>query len=143
MGDRKVAAHGGLFGSREYQWKGGDMFKKKKTSGYGSAADELLGYTKPTNAHKELDKKQHAQTKTDFNEEWVRRSTYEYDVAQARSGARWELSTYLILLVIIPLIGLVIVFHNQRDERIQCGKLANSTIEYMNSVGEILPPSCY
>ncbi|MBL8031043.1 MAG: hypothetical protein JNK33_01820 [Candidatus Doudnabacteria bacterium] len=136
------------------------MFKKKKTSGYGPATDKLLGYTEPSQEESVIDNERYTKAEAEFqasitpdhkaaleeiefNEKWVRRSTYEYDIREARSRARWDLSTYFVLLVIIPLIALVIVLHNQRDERIQCGKLAPSTIKYMDGAGETLPPSCY
>ncbi len=58
-----------------------------------------------------------------------------------RSGSG-EVVTTLVIVVIIPLIALTYIFYQQRNERIDCGKLSPGAIRYLIQSGEEIPPGC-
>jgi hypothetical protein len=101
----------------------------KKRTGIGPAAQKMLdiaeGRRAPGPEQQALIDKQHAEidaslTAADrallkelddqeaFSQKYVLRSEYDYRIKKVRSEARWELNTYLVLLVIIPLIALLV-----------------------------------
>lgn len=144
------------------------MFKFRQRSGLGPAADKLLGYTgsKPIRISPKqqvlLDKQaMEAEAEYDaqltpkdrelmarldreaaFEKKYVLRSNAEHDVRTAASAARGDLITYLLILVIIPLVALVIAFRAQANTRIDCSKLSRDSIQYLEQGGESLPLDC-
>jgi hypothetical protein len=50
--------------------------------------------------------------------------------------------TIVAIVVVLPLIALAYVFHEQRNARIECANLSMSSITYLQSSGEAIPSSC-
>lgn len=130
-----------------------EMFKRKKRADFKPLLDELEGLAQ-TQLHEQSaeddirltarDRELIARLKRDaaFKKAYVRRSSAEHDIRAAVSSARMELSTYLLLLVILPLIALAYTFYHQSSSRIECSKLSRNSIQYLEQSGETLPLSC-
>jgi hypothetical protein len=102
------------------------MFKKKPS--YGPATQELLDSMHP--------KGKSSQDKR------AKLSGIDYDIRQAVSHTRIETVTYMTLFVVVPVLAFAVIYHGQRNERIDCGKLSASSIQFLAQRGEKLPLGC-
>lgn len=129
------------------------MFKRKRQPDFRSLIDKLEGLDQAqldeqvAGIDAQLtakDRELIARLERDaaFEKAYVRRSSAEHDVRVAISSARMELSTYLVLLVIIPLLALAYTSYRQSSSRIECSKLSRNSIQYLEQGGEPLPPGC-
>jgi hypothetical protein len=76
-----------------------------------------------------------------FKAAYIKRSDAALDTRNAVSIARTNLIT-LMIIITLPLATVTYIFYQQRNERIDCGELSRSSVNYLKDSGESLPSSC-
>lgn len=92
--------------------------------------------------HKEREEVAQAERRAKFNATYIRRSEAEINTRNAISIMRTNLVMVVLFIVILPLATIAYVFHKQSNEKISCNQLAESSINYLESSGEVLPAGC-
>ena len=114
------------------------MFRKKPQS----KIHELSDNDETTITHEERVRLAQVEARAKFERDYIRRSEALYDVRKAISRTRLETSFYILFFIVGPLCALTVAYHQQKSDRIDCRRLAQNSIRYLEQAGESLPASC-